>query len=157
MDRSIQTNGIFNASEHWYKKMAEESGQSAERIRFVAEVARFLRDKIVSDRKMTYPGATGFSVRESELDSFPRIKSFLEDASDYGNLTMLGHTTKDKDRAARTKWYLSPIFCPHLRLPYKRVKEPYYTSIKEVAAWLSKAGISSVDAPQSNPAQASLF
>lgn len=156
--RDLQSAGIFKASEHWYIKIPEETGRSAERLKFVAEISRFLRDKVMSDRKMTYPGATGFSIREAELDVFPRIKLFLEELADYGNLTMLGHTTKDKDRAARMKWYLSPILCPYLRLPYKRVKEPYYASIKEVARWLAKAGISNIEAiPSAETGQRSLF
>ena len=156
--RDLQSAGIFKASEHWYTKIAEETGRSAERLRVVAEISRFLRDKVMGDRKMTYPGATGFSVRESELDSFPRIKEFLDELADYGNLTMFGHTTKDKDRAARIKWYLTPILCPYLRLPYKRTKEPYYASIKEVAAWFAKAGVSDVEAPAPvADAQQSLF
>ena len=157
--RDLQSAGIFKASEHWYTKIAEETGRSAERLKFVAEVSRFLRDKVMGDRKMSYPGATGFSVRESELGAFPRIKSFLEELSDYSNLAMLGHTTKDKDRAARIKWYLSPILCPFLKLPYKRVKEPYYASIKEIADWLVKAGVSNVetDPPAPISRQRSLF
>jgi hypothetical protein len=156
--RDLQSAGIFKASEHWYTKIAEETGRSAERLRLIAEISRFLRDKIMGDRKMSNPGATGFSVRESELDAFPRIASFLEELSDYGNLTMLGHTTRDKDRAARIKWYLSPILCPFIRLPYKRIKEPYYASIKEVAAWFVKASVSGVEATSpSAPAQQSLF
>jgi hypothetical protein len=53
---------------------------------------------------------------------------------------------------------LSPILCPHIRLPYKRIKEPYYASIKEVAAWFSKAGVSGVEAASPTaPTQQSLF
>jgi hypothetical protein len=155
--RDLQSAGIFKASEHWYMKIAEETGRSAERKQFVAEISRFFRDKVVGDRKMTYPGATGFSIKESELDAFPRIRAFLEELSDYSNLLMLPHTTKDKDRAARFKWYLSPILCPYLRLPYKRVKEPYYCSIKEVASWLDSAGISNIVSSIETPSQRSLF
>jgi hypothetical protein len=154
--RDLQSAGVFKASEHWYTKIAEETGRSAERLRLVAEIARVLRDK-VSDRRMTYPGANGFSVREAELEAFPRIKSFLDELSDYGNLTQLGHTTKEKDRAARLKFYLSPILCPFLRLPYKRTKEPYYASIKEIAAWFNKAGVSNVEASAATPTQDSLI
>lgn len=155
--RDLQSAGIFKASEHWYTKIAEATGRSAERLRLVAEIARVLRDKVVGDRKMSYPGASGFSVREAELDAFPRIKYFLEELSDYGNLTILPHTTKEKDRAARIKFYLSPILCPFVRLPYKRTKEPYYASIKDVATWFAKAGVSDVETASAAPAQQSLF
>jgi hypothetical protein len=156
--RDLQSAGMFKASEHWYTKIAEETGRSSERLRLVAEIARVLRDKVVGDRKMTYPGATGFSVREAELDAFPRMKSFLGELSDYGSLTALWHTTKEKDRAARMKYYMNPILCPYLRLPYKRIKEPYYASIKEVATWFVRAGVGGVEAiTPSASAQQSLF
>ncbi|MBB5051970.1 hypothetical protein HNQ36_001944 [Afipia massiliensis] len=155
--RDLQSVGIFKASEHWYMKIAEETGKSAERLRFISEVARVLRERVMSDRKMTYPGASGFSLKESELDAFPKVRAFLEELSDYSNLIMLPHTTKDKDRAFRFKWYFSPILCPYLRLPYKRIKEPYYATIKELAFWLESAGVSSVFSQPNKPTQQSLL
>lgn len=143
--RNLQSAGIFRASEHWYKKIAEETGRSAERLRLVAEISRFLRERVLGDKKMSYPGATGFSVREDDLEAFPKIKDFLGELSDYGNLTVSEHTTKEKDRAARVKWYVSPILCPFLRLPYKRTKEPYYASMKEVLGWFAKAGVTGIE------------
>jgi site-specific DNA-cytosine methylase len=71
---------------------------------------------------------------------------------------VMGLTTSRKDRSARFKWYLSPILCPYLRLPYKRIKEPFYASIKDVADWLDKAGISNIAKKHpATPVQRSLF
>jgi len=138
--RDQQTAGIYDASDHWYDKIREEPGRSSERKQFVDEFARFVKEAIIADRKMSYPGANGFSLKDSDLKQFPEMRAVLEELADYGTLTMSAHTTKEKDRAARFKWYISPIYCPHLRIPYKRTKEPYYSSIKEVAGWLAKAG-----------------
>lgn len=155
--RDLQTAGIYDASEHWYNKIREETGRSAERKKFVDELSRFLRETIISDKNMSYPGATGFSLKEADLDHLPAVRLILEELADYGTLTMLSHTTKDRDRAARFKWYISPILCPHLRLPYKRIKEPYYSSIREVCAWLAKAGINVTGSSNSSSFQPSLF
>jgi hypothetical protein len=137
----LQSTGVLRASEHWFNKILAETGRSAERLSFVREVARALREMVLGDRKLSYPGATGFSLREDDLQQLPWLGTFLEELADYGNLVMSSHTTKEKDRAARIKWYISPVLCPYLRLPYSRPKEPYYCSVKEVLGWLETAGI----------------
>jgi len=86
-----------------------------------------------------YPGHNGFSLAQSELEDRPLLRSFLNELSDYGNLLQFGHTTKEKDRKARTKWYPNPILCPTFRLPYKRLKEPLYVRASDVEAWISGA------------------
>jgi hypothetical protein len=161
----LQSIGIMKASEHWFKKLTEETGNSAERVKFVREVARILRQEFMADRALSYPGAAnGFSLKIEELDQFPSIKFFLEDISDYGNFTMLEHTTKEKRRHARMKWYISPILCPYLRLPYGRVKEPKYVSIKDVFSWLEDCQVELASQPTrrrasglQEPIQASLL
>lgn len=148
----LQSIGIMKASERWFKKLREETGNSAERIKFVTEVARVLRQEFMADRALSYPGAAnGFSVRVDELDQFPAIRDFLEDLSDYGNFTMLEHTTKEKNRYLRMKWYISPILCPYLRLPYRRIKEPKYVSIRDVFLWLKSCHVELVDKPLRRP------
>jgi hypothetical protein len=137
----LQSMGIFKASEHWAQKLEEETGRSAERLSFVKEVARAMREKVMSDRSMSYPGSTGFSIREDELYQVRSVRDFLGELSDYGNMVEGPHTTKDRDRAARIKWYVSPVLCPTLRLPYTRIKEPYYAKLTDLMGWLARAGV----------------
>lgn len=137
----LQTTGVFLASQYWTEKIAEATGKSDERMRFVRELARVARERVGADRKLSYPGATGFSLRNDELDQFPWLREFLGELSDYGNLVEVAHTTKEKSKHSRTKWYLSPILCPHFRVPYARTKEPYYAKITEVFGWLRSAKI----------------
>lgn len=151
----LQSIGIINASEHWYEKIALETGRSSERFAFVRELSRVLVQRLMADKRMSTPGANGISVKVDELESHPEIRDFLEELSDYGNLIMLNHTTKEKTREARKKWYFNPIFCPHLRMPYQRTKEPAYVSIKDVMKWLVEAGVTLQSIP--TEAQLSLF
>lgn len=139
--KDLQTTGAFLASQYWTEKIAEATGKSDERIKFVREVARVARERVGADRKLSYPGGTGFSLRNDELDQFPWLRDFLGELSDYGNLIQAAHTTKEKSKHSRTKWHLSPILCPHFRVPYARTKEPHYASLKEIFLWLKSAKI----------------
>ena len=65
------------------------------------------------------------------------MREFLENAADFGSLVKLPHTTKNKDRRRRTKWYLFPILCPNFDIPAIRTKEPYYAAIAEVRRWVT--------------------
>ncbi|MCG2672789.1 hypothetical protein ACFPFP_38425 [Bradyrhizobium sp. GCM10023182] len=121
------------------KKISQETGRSAERLRFVRGIADKFGIALLSSRKLSNPGHNGFSVTDEDLDRSPDVKDFLEELSDYGNLLVLKHTTKEKDRRCRRKWYLNPILCPNFKLPYKRLKEPRYVSAAEVADWMRKS------------------
>ncbi|MCK8463009.1 hypothetical protein MUY35_04000 [Aliiroseovarius sp. S1339] len=136
----VQSTAIHRASNAWYDMIFQQSGRSAERARFVKNVGDLLRHKILSDEKLSYPGANGFSVMNEELDNLPAVRGFLEQLADYANMLMLRHTTKNSGAGQRTKFYFHPIFCPTLGLPYVRTKEPYYARIREVADWIYKAG-----------------
>ena len=138
----VQQVGIIRASRHWYSGLVAESGRSSQRYKFLEAFARHLRTKLMSDKRMSYPGASGFSLELEELEKFPAVKALLEELVDYGNLTEVSHTTKEANRARRLKWYLSATLCPELGLPYKHVKEPRYMSVKEV---LEIAGEARVD------------
>jgi hypothetical protein len=135
----LQSSGIFNASAHWYRRIERETGRNDERERFIRESSQFLRERMMSDRKLTYPGASGFSLKDSELDQLPALRDFLGELVDYGNLMVIEHTSKESNKAVRKKWYFSSILCPHLRLPPKRVKEPYYAKLNEVFSWYARA------------------
>jgi len=139
VEPDIQAIGIMRASDHWLKKVAQETGRSGDRYRFIREVGELLSRELMQDRQMSNPGRNGFSVAEQELEQFPDLQSFLQELSDYGNLLQFPHTTKEKDRRSRQKWYLNPIFCPQLKLPFKRSKEPRYVRAAEVNSWLQQS------------------
>lgn len=136
----VQSIGVLKASNFWIEKMGQETGRSAERLQFVNLVAEKLASKLFSDDKLSNPGHTGFSLVEQEMKEYPEILRFLEELADYGNMLMLDHTTKNKDRKHRKKFYFHPIFCPHFRIPYVRTKEPYYAKASEVASWIYDSG-----------------
>lgn len=137
---TVQSTAILRASNAWIEKIYEQSGMSAERARFVKKAADVLRKKLMDDDKLSYPGHNGFSILDEDLDKFTDVRSFLEELADYGNVLMLRHTSKNKNDGLRKKVYFHPIFCPSLGLPYIRTKEPYYSSLKEVAGWIYEAG-----------------
>ena len=140
IDLAIQTVGVQKASTAWVELIAEQSGRSAERMRFVKAASAVLRRKLMEDRKISYPGANGFSLADDELDQVPSVRRFLEELADYGNLLMLDHTSKMNDKKSRKKFYFHPIFCPSFGIPYVRTKEPYYAKIAEVAEWVQHSG-----------------
>jgi len=139
VEDEIQAIGVMRASDHWLKKVSQETGRSGDRLRFVKTVGEMLSRDLLQDRKLSNPGHSGFSVAEEDLDQFPKLQLFLQELSDYGNLVQLSHTTKEKDRRSRQKWYLNPIFCPQFRLPFKRHKEPRYVRASDVNLWLLRA------------------
>lgn len=137
----IQAIGIFKASNHWFNKITPETGRSEERLRLTRQIGNVLGRKLYADRKMSYPGHNGFSLTNSELENFPHVKSLLEEMCDYGTLIDSVHTTKEKDRQSRRKFYLNPILCPQFKMPYKRLKEPYYIRPTTVEDWMYEAGL----------------
>ncbi len=153
----VQSIGILKASNFWIEKMAQETGRSAERLQFVNLVAERLAARLYADDKLSNPGHTGFSLIEQEMKQYPEILRFLEELSDYGNMLMLDHTTKNRDRKHRKKFYFHPIFCPHFRIPYIRTKEPYYARASEVASWIYDSGFKLSLAEKPGATQQSLF
>lgn len=153
IDHVLQSAGIQRASEHWLEKISEETGASSDRLKFVNEVGRLVRDRLLADDSLSNPGATGLSLPDDELDEIPGLRRFLSELVDYGNITESNHTTKERDRRPRTKWYLSPILCPALRIPISRTKEPIYLRSKEMAQLLKSAGLRTLDHSRRNPSE----
>jgi hypothetical protein len=131
----------MKASEYWLNKILQEFGNSGDRFKFIRYLGQRFSREMLDDRKMSYPGHNGFSVRDTELEKNEKVSRLLLEAGEFGNLLMLPHTTKERDRAARTKWYVSPIYCPYLRLPFNRTKEPEYVRAAHVEGWMIDAGI----------------
>lgn len=157
IDQSFQKVGIFRASEHWFKRIPEETGKSTDRAKFLEALSRYLRVKLIADQKLSYPGASGFSLTVEELNQIPGLKYLLNELADYGNLLESHHTTKESNRARRVKWYLNPIICPFLGLPYKRVKEPLYSSVRELIGIVVEAKVNIGDFVNVQNDQQSLF
>ena len=146
IDRRIQAIGIQTASTHWYQKI-NELPNGSDRKRFIDVLGRLFYTKLVNDLAMSYPGHNGFSVRIDELETDTKIKDFLEEAVDYGDLFDSSHTTKEKTARQRVKFYLNPILSPHFRIPESHVKEPIYASVADVRLWMAEAQI--IDEPRS--------
>ena len=159
IDPQIQAVAINNASAEWHTKIAEQPGGDVRR-RFIDEVGQFLRKKLLDDRAMSYPGRNGFSLAITDLEQIPALDRFLSEAVGYGDLYEVEHTTKEKDRRPRRKYYLNPILSPHYQLPEAHTKEPYYASAREIAdlALTAKVPLSmkAGDASSGNDAQLAL-
>lgn len=138
---NVQSVGILNASEDWFEKIRQEFGNSDDRYKLVRYLGQRFSRQMLDDRKMSNPGHNGFSIADADLEQYPAVRALLIEASAYGNLAMLDHTTKERDRAPRTKFYVSKIFCPALRLPFNRVKEPVYVKAADAEGWMMEAGI----------------
>ncbi|BDC48742.1 hypothetical protein F183_A10580 [Bryobacterales bacterium F-183] len=140
IDDSIQAVGVHEASTHWHRKVTEQNGGSS-RQRFLTVVARTLEKRLLGDLPLSYPGNNGFSVAVDDLDADQEVSAFLDQAASFGDLFDSPHTTKEKDRKERRKWYLNPILCPYFNLPHIRTKEPFYVDTPTVREWMMEAEI----------------
>ena len=81
-----------------------------------------------------------FSVSSELFQAFgeyQELRTFLNEAVDYGDLYDMPHTTRKADRKGRTKWYLAPILSPYFQIPHQHIKEPYYLeNISELYKWV---------------------
>jgi hypothetical protein len=140
IDAASQAIGIQLTSAYWYDKITEWPG-GHERQKFVDTLGRLFQDRLSDDRAMSYPGHNGFSLSKEEFERDVSLKRFLDDAVNFGDLFEAPHTTKEKDRRQRIKWYLHPILSPHFRIPETHVKEPLYVTASEVRKWLREADV----------------
>jgi hypothetical protein len=135
---TIQTVGIHVASDKWFAKIVERPGGDT-RQRFMTFLASVFQRQLLGDLAMSYPGHNGFSLSVDDYSAASDVRAFLEDAVDYGDLVDSPHTTKEKNRRARRKWYLMPILAPYFRIPATHVKEPMYVTTGTVRAWMRAA------------------
>ncbi|MEX1026504.1 MAG: hypothetical protein WD049_00640 [Candidatus Paceibacterota bacterium] len=136
----VQAVGVQTASAYWYDKIPEQP-RGHDRQRFVDVLGRMFRKWAMEDISLSYPGHNGFSLTKDDLDANPEIAKFLEEAADFGDLFDAEHTTKERDRRQRVKWYLMPILSDYFQIREAHTREPYYASIENVIAWLDEAGI----------------
>lgn len=137
----VQAVGIQTASDTWYEKITELPNGD-DRQAFVNVLGKTFRTWLLKDEAMSYPGHNGFSLDDEHLRTYSGLARFLRDAVRYAALFETPHTTKEKNRRKRTKWYLSPILSPHFQIPEAHQKEPMYIRhISEVANWVRKAKV----------------
>jgi len=138
---TAQSQAIRVVSELWYKKQVEFPG-GARRQAFMRRLSIGIRKKLLDDRSLSNPGHNGFSLTIEEYESAgaSEVKEFLDTATDFGALIASPHTTKERNRKPRIKWYPFPILCPHFEIPAVRTKEPYYARLDEVRRWLNDEG-----------------
>jgi hypothetical protein len=134
-DPEIQSIGIIEASNAWYENISLEKG-GKERKTFIDFLGSHFYKTLVEDTAMSNPGHNGFSLDVEELEKAPRIKKFLNEATDYGDLYDAPHTSKLKDKRERIKWYLNPILSPRFKIPSIHTKEPIYTNVNQLIKWL---------------------
>jgi hypothetical protein len=139
-DPYIQDEGIQQASSYWLRKLREDpTGDS--RQRFIAQLARYLRDGMLRDKDMSYPGANGITLTKNDLAENLPVQEFLFSASAFGALYDRRHTPKSRSRGESTKWYLNPVLSPNFQLPVSHTKEPKYVRIDVVLRLISDAQV----------------
>lgn len=138
---SIQTIGVFQAARTWLDRIPSDYGRSDDRFKLVQLLGEKFATILHGDLKMSNPGHNGISLSIDDLRSNPEVFQFLIEAVDYGNLVMVEHATRSKDRKRRYKFYLNSLYCPVFRIPYQHTKEPLYISVERLSEWLADVGI----------------
>lgn len=136
---NIQDVGIHDASSYWFRRIKADPNGGNDRHRFINVLGTELRSGLRDDRQMSYPGETGFSLSERELEANEDISAFLNRCVAYGVLESYRHTAKSKYRGQSRKWYLSPILTPYFQVPTPRTKEPRYLRVASLRRWLNSA------------------
>lgn len=138
---SIQTISVFQTARTWLDRIPSDYGRSDDRYKLIELLGQKFATSLHNDEKMSNPGQNGISLTIEDLRQNSDIFSFLVEAVDYGNLTMVEHATRSKDRKRRLKFYLNPLYCPIFRIPYQHTKEPKYIRAEILRGWLGEVGI----------------
>lgn len=145
VDKKLQAVGIQEASKVWHDKLAEHKPAGDIRQRFIGKLGIFLRRSLREDKRMSYPGGNGFSLKVSELEdiTLPNCKAlrFLSQCVDWGALVEADHTTKEKTGEPRRKYYLHPVLSPVFQLPVAHTKEPLYWEMQDLMKILDQAEV----------------
>ena len=141
---TIQDVGIHEASSYWFRKIKADPNGGDDRHRFISVLGTELRSGLRDDRRMSYPGDTGFSLSERELEANEDVSAFLNRCVAYGVLESFRHTAKSKHRGQSRKWYMFPILTPYFQIPTPRTKEPKYLRVARLRRWLKSARVGSV-------------
>ena len=131
-----QSVGILEASTRYYDNISQDGKHLQLLVSFIGTTLNY---KLYNDRPLSYPGHNGFSLRLEDYQNNDKVRAVLDQLTDLGHLLDSAHTTKEKDRRPRKKWYLSPILAPMFDLPYIRKKEPWYIHSADVEEWIDKS------------------
>jgi len=127
---TVQTAGVFSASEKWRRRDRNEQGGGRHRYDVLGRIGDALKEWLRGNKSLSNPGHSGFSLRETDLNSSgkgARVRSFLENASNWAVMEERRHTSKLRGEGpTRRKWYLHPLLSPGMGVPHVRVKEPLY-------------------------------
>ncbi|HQS07643.1 MAG TPA: hypothetical protein PLK13_02360 [Xanthobacteraceae bacterium] len=151
VSRGVQTIGVFQTARTWLDRIPSDYGRSDDRYKLIQLLGEKFSTALHGDLKMSNPGQNGISLSIEDLRANPDIFRFLIEAVDYGNLVMIEHATRNKDRKRRYKFYLNPLYCPIYRIPYQHSKEPIYITVERFKEWLAEAGV--VESLKSQPAR----
>lgn len=152
-----QVIGIHDASRLWADKLKEGTGGD-QRFKFINSVGSWISFRIRSDKALSYPGHTGFSLDRIEFETKCPIVHIIKSCRDQGDLIESEHTTKNTNGKPRIKWYLNPLLCPYFRIPHIRTKEPIYTSLEELTGVMDGIRLHiDTDLNEENPIQSELF
>ncbi len=154
----IQSRAIAEASRKVYEALRRQPGQPAGdvRIRFLDQIASWLRSRLLDDTSMSYPGGNGFSVRVSDLEKHSELRQLIEEAVGWGDLYEMEHTSKTKaerSREPRKKYYPNPALSPEYQLPEAHTKEPIYASVDDILDLAAKARAISFPKPRKRDAE----
>ena len=141
IDPLVQSTGIMSASEYWLAKVKAEPKGGDDRHRFVHILAAFFRERLKTDRRMSYPGENGFSLPRHDLEDSEKIDVFLDNCVAFGVLKKARHTPKKGGLGLSVKWYLASILTPYFQLPTPHIKEPYYANLSDVYDWMVRAKV----------------
>ena len=130
-----QSEGIREASNIWRQKIVTApKGNTLQR--FIDTIGHRLNRQLTEDQSMSYPGANGFSLSDSDVKSDTEVAGWLSEASAQGFLLQRKHTPKTKSRGKSQKWYLHPIFSYYYELTVPHTKEPLYLRVADLRGWL---------------------
>lgn len=151
----VQIDAIKSASERIYRAQKRQPGAPAGdiRIKFLDKVASWLRSGLLDDAAMSYPGANGFSLRESALQSHSELRNLIEEAVGWGDLYEVPHKSKNKRENIgdpRSKYYINPVLSPVYQLPKTHTKEPSYRALDKILAFAKEAGAIMENLPVKN-------
>lgn len=141
----VQIDAIKSASEKIHRAQRRQPGNPAGdiRISFLDQVASWLRSTLLDDAAMSYPGANGFSLKESEIHSLLGLRNLIEEAVGWGDLYEVPHKSKSKRENVgdpRFKYYANPVLSPFYQLPEIHTKEPKYRVLEQIKEFAKNAG-----------------
>jgi hypothetical protein len=140
----VQTAGIEAASDEWHEKLSIEPGSDVV-MRFADYLGSMYRRDLAADAKMSNPGHNGFSLAIVDLTDNPDVQEWINRAAGFAVLSWQKHTSKEKDKKLRRKYYLNALLAPFYQIPAGHTKEPEYVSVGRVREWLVGAGLLTSD------------